>query len=87
MYTTVRLPDTSHVVARRRLDRTLFEDLTERRGASTVTEKAAIIGVHRATVFGWFTEFKGSLAVAESVARTLGTDIDKLFPVILDRAA
>ncbi|HWB36948.1 MAG TPA: hypothetical protein VHA75_13080, partial [Rugosimonospora sp.] len=38
----------------RRLNRELFDSLTEALGAVTVDEKAGLVDVHRATLYRWY---------------------------------
>lgn len=67
----------------RRLDWKLFDRLTTAQGAKTIDEKAALVGVHRSTIFRLKAvedPLDPSLALASHMAEILGTKIDRLFP-------
>jgi DNA-binding XRE family transcriptional regulator len=67
----------------RRINWKLFDRLTTARGAKTIDEKAALVGVHRSTLFRLKTTddpLDPSLALASHLAEVLGTKIDRLFP-------
>jgi DNA-binding XRE family transcriptional regulator len=60
----------------------LFDRITSAKGAKTIDEKAALVGVHRSTIFRLKAdEIEPSLALASSMTEALGTKIDRLFPL------
>ncbi|HWB36325.1 MAG TPA: hypothetical protein VHA75_09895 [Rugosimonospora sp.] len=72
----------------RRLNRVLFDSLTEKLGATTVDERAALVDVHRATLYRWYGgPFTGGLSQADQIAAKLRVPFDELFPVVEDAAA
>lgn len=67
--------------APRRLDVALFDQLTSAKKAQTIDEKAALVGMHRSTLFRLRNgELDLALSRAMSMAETLGVSVEKLFP-------
>lgn len=65
----------------RQLDVALFDRLTAARGAHTIDEKAALCGMHRATLFAWRAgPADPALSVATTIAAQLGVKVERLFP-------
>ena len=74
---------TSATDTTRRLNRKLFDRLARARGAETVDQKAALVGIHRSTLLRMRSETRPldpSLNLAAQIAERLGTKIDRLFP-------
>lgn len=62
-----------------RLKVAAFDQLTSQRGAHDVDDQAALIGVHRATLYRWIAGTAPSLAVAMQVAKTLDAKVEDIW--------
>ena len=62
-------------------DTAVFDELTEAVGVTTETDKAALMGVDRVTLYRYRTrELNASLDVATRTAERLGTTVERLWP-------
>lgn len=56
-----------------------FDQLTSQLGAHDVDDRAALIGVHRATLYRWISGTAPSLAVAMQVAKRLDAKVEDIW--------